>query len=58
MKVYWNTCWRELGGTEESLSMKTITKSLFENFQKQVLFREIYGKYLEKTVHIVYSYVN
>ena len=29
-------------------AVKTTAKSLFENFQRQLSFREIYVKYLEK----------
>ena len=36
--------------------MKTTVESSFENFQKQLLCREIYVKYLEKTLDVVYSY--
>ena len=37
--------------------MKTTTKNSFENFQKQLLLREIYVKYLKKTVYIIHSYI-
>ena len=47
LKVFWNTCDKELGG-EGSLPLKiTFFNSLLENLQKSVSFREIYVKYLE-----------
>ena len=48
IKVAQNTYERKLD--EWSLSMKTATKSSFENLQKQLPFKEIYVIYLEKTV--------
>ena len=48
MKVVRNTCRRELGEMKSVNAVKTTTKSAFENFQRQLLFTEIYLKYLEK----------
>ena len=50
MKVVWNTFKRELGRTKSANAMKTTTKSSFENFQRQLLFRKIYEKLLEKNI--------
>ena len=38
--------------------MKTTTKSLFENFQRELLFREIYvDKVFRKKQYIVYGFI-
>ena len=47
MKVVWNTCDKELGGEMKSAYENYLQSSL-ENFQKSLLFRKIYVKYLEK----------
>ena len=48
MKVVWNTCDKELGGEMKSVNEKYF-KSLIDNFQKSLRFREIYVKYLENS---------
>ena len=47
MKVFSNTCDKELGGEMKS-AHKNYFKSSLENLQKPLPFREIYVKYLEK----------
>ena len=47
MKVVWNTCDKELGGEMKSAYENYLQSSL-ENFQKSLLFRKMYVKYLEK----------
>ena len=47
MKVAWNTYDKEIGGGMKSVN-ENYFKSLLENFQKSLPFREIYVKYLEK----------
>ena len=52
MKVIWNTCRRELGGMKSVNAMKANTKSSFENFQRELSFKEIYAaKVFRKTVY-------
>ena len=47
MKVFWNTCYKELGGEIKSVD-ENYFKALLEIFQKTLPFRENYVKYLEK----------
>ena len=47
MKVVWNTCDKELDG-ELKFVNENYFKSLLENFQQSLPFRENYAKYLEK----------
>ena len=47
MKVVRNTWDKELDGEMKSAN-ENYFKSLLENFQKSLLFKEIYAKYLEK----------
>ena len=53
MKVVLNSFKRELGGMRCVITVGTTTKISFENFQRQLLFREIYVKYLKKKQYIV-----
>ena len=48
MKIVWNTCKREPGGVKSVSAMETTTKSLYENLQRQLPFKETYVKYLGK----------
>ena len=45
-KIIQNNCGKERGGESENY----LNKSLLVNFQKSLPFREIYVKYLRKTV--------
>ena len=47
MKVVLNTCDKELGGEMKS-GYENYLQSSLEIFQKSLLFRKIYVKYLEK----------
>ena len=48
---------RLVGGMESVSAMKAVTKSWFENFQKQLPFRETYVRYLEKKEqYIIYGF--
>ena len=47
MKVVWNSCDKELGSEIKSVNENYFQCSL-GNFQKLLLFREMYAKYLEK----------
>ena len=66
MKVFWNSCDKQLGG-EMNFFNANVFKSSLENFQKSLPFWEIYVKYKEKRriisillyidIGIVYSYI-
>ena len=49
MKVVLSSFKRELGGMRCVITVGTTIKISFENFQRQLLFREIYVKYLKKS---------
>ena len=51
MKVVLSSFKRELGGMRCVITVGTTTKISFENFQRQLLFREIYVNYLKKAVY-------
>ena len=53
MKVVLSSFKRELGGMRCVITVGTTIKISFENFQRQLLFREIYVKYLKKKQYIV-----
>ena len=48
IKVFRNTCYKELGSEIKSDNEKYLNKSSLVNFQKSIPFRKIYAKYLEK----------
>ena len=52
MKVVWNTCDKELDG-ELKFVNENYFKSLLENFQQSLAFRENYAKYLEKNSIVI-----
>ena len=57
MKVFWNTFKRELGRMKSVNAMKATTKSSFDNFQRELPFREIYVAKAFNDFYIFYDFI-